>query len=635
MPIKSKALINLSWKQKLTIIIAITLLGLVVVAGSAFISLNSVISSFEKQSAAIDYKQNSQALTIRLLRLKSSDSTLNTAKIPKFIDNLASLESLALKMNEQANSLGYIELINYATELQQLTNEYVALRQSWLKNGQVLGFTPEEGNLANLNNALSELKKVSFSMIDETVSNLVFSQSKFTVSKDLPSEEDIEKYVKELELVVIDMDWQENVVGKVIVAYRQAFDSVRGLITQETKLISALNSISANLTLLVEKQDDFLEETIIKQVASEANDTRKAAMSIISAIAIVVGLIIFINLGRFSKQLNKQLKHMHIFLKGIAAGDFAKDLSINEDKNDEFTQLRLTSNHMVHDISNVISQVVDGNKSLLDLREQLENAVEQLARSSEYVEQKTQQSTIATQQISNAVHDVAKRSVDVSETAKLASQATKKGRTIIDDCVLSMGDIVDLIQKTHEEVMNLSESNTKMLGIIDVINSLADQTNLLALNAAIESARAGEAGRGFSVVADEVRALAQKTVSATSSIDNIIQGFNAQSTRMSSLMEKGIELASSGQENANNARESFETIEESIQKVTSEMDQVVVAVEDISNNTKDITTQIEEICIQSESTKETRLVMEEHTHQLSAQAEMLGKLTDRFKLSKG
>lgn len=631
----SNAFLNLSWKHKLSIIIVLTLVGLVVVAGSAFISLNSVNSSFEKQSTAVDYKQNSQALTIRLLKLKASASNLNTEKVPDFVANLESLKQLALQMQKQASTLGYDELVNFSSELQQQTNEYISLRQNWLNNGRVLGFSSEEGNLANLNNAMAELKKASFSMIDDTVANLVFSQGKFLISKDLNSEADIETYVNELELVVIDMDWQENIVGKVILAYRQAFEAVRGLIAKETEIISALATISSDLTLLVEQQDNFLEDTIIKQVAQEANDTRKAAITVISVIAIVVGLIIFISLGRFSRQLNSQLKHMHIFLKGIAAGDFAKDLAINTNEKDEFTQLRMASNHMVHDISNVISQVVDGNKSLLDIREQLEKAVEQLGITSENVEQKTQQSTIATQQISNAVNDVAKRSVDVSETAKLASQATKNGGKIIEDCVISMGDIVDLIQKTHEEVTHLSQSNAKMLGIIDVINSLADQTNLLALNAAIESARAGEAGRGFSVVADEVRALAQKTVSATSNIDVIIKGFNDQSARMSNLMEKGIELASSGQENANNAKSSFETIDESIQKVAAEMDQVVVAVEEISYNTKDITTQIEEICVQSESTKETRLVMEKHTHQLSDQAETLGKLTDRFKLSKG
>ena len=632
---KPSVFLNLSWKQKLSIIIAITLIGLVIVVGSAFISLNSVNSSFEKQSTAVEYKQNSQALTISLLRLKSLASNLNTQKTPSFITNLESLEKLALKMNQQAKALDNDELVNFSIKLQNLTAEYTRLRQNWLNNGRVLGFNSEEGNLANLSNAMAELKKVSFSMIDDTVSNLVFSQGKYIVSKDLNSETDIEGYISELELVVIDMDWQENIVGKVIVDYRQAFEAVRGLITKDAEITSALTVISYDLTLLVEQQDNFLEEIIIKQVAQEANDTRRAAITVISVVAIIVGLIIFISLGRFSKQLNSQLQHIHVFLKEISAGNFTKSLPINTNEKDEFTQLRLASNHMVNGISNVISEVVSGNKSLLNIRGQLEKAVEQLGKTSEHVEQKTQQSTLATQQIATAVNDVAKRSVDVSETAKVASKATKTGGKVIEDCVISMGDIVDLIQKTHEEVTHLSESNSKMLGIIDVINSLADQTNLLALNAAIESARAGEAGRGFSVVADEVRALAQKTVNATSNIDDIIKGFNAQSSRMSNLMEKGIELASSGQENANNARSSFETIEESIQKVAAEMDQVVVAVEEISYNTKDITAQIEDICDQSENTKETRLVMEKHTHQLSAQAETLGKLTDRFKLSKG
>jgi methyl-accepting chemotaxis protein len=278
--------------------------------------------------------------------------------------------------------------------------------------------------------------------------------------------------------------------------------------------------------------------------------------------------------------------------------------------------------------------VVKGNEALRKSRNQLEQIVKELASSSDEVERKAHSSREATHQISLAVNDVAKRSVEVRETSQVATNSTKSGGKVISDSVESMVNISELINETHSEVSHLSESSTKMLGIVDVINSLADQTNLLALNAAIESARAGEAGRGFSVVADEVRALAQKTVGATSGISSIIKTLNNQSKRMTQLMDKGIDLASAGQDNANNAMAAIETIESAIQKVTAEMDQVVVAVEEISYNTGDIAKQVEQISDESENNKRTRLSLEEHTQHVSTQVEELEALTSRFKLSR-
>ncbi len=627
-----KISLHFSWKQKLSIVIVITLLGLLFVSGSAFMSLSTVNNSTEKQNAATEYKVSALLLTIDLLELESAAAQLKADNASSFEASLVSLENMSLDMQSKAATLNNTELMTFTSKLSELIKNYTKQRRDWLNNGMDLGFNTDEGRIKDLFSALNTLEKLSFSAVEEPVGALIFSQQKYAVTKDKKNEANMESPLKKLEAMVVRLNWQTKDLGKAIAKHRLIFEDVKILIEKERNIINTMLPLKEELASLVKEQNIFLEENVIQPVRIESNSARKTSITIISTVGMIVGFITFISLGGIARQLNIQLKNMQAFLKQVAEGNFSESLSVGNNQKDEFTQLRMASNHMVHDISGVISKVVDGNESLLDIRQQMEQAVEQLAITSQEVEQKTQQSTVATQQISIAVNDVAKRSVDVSETARSASDATQTGGEVINNCVESMSHIVKLIENTHEEVTNLAQSSNKMLGIIDVINDLADQTNLLALNAAIESARAGEAGRGFSVVADEVRALAQKTVNATSSIGDIIKNFNDQSKRMGNLMDEGIKLACSGQENANNAMISFESIENYVQNVAAEMDQVVVAVEEISYNTNDIATQVEHIFEQSENTKQTRLTLEEHTHHLSSQAETLGQLTDRFKL---
>ena len=624
---------NISWKQKLIFVIATTLVGLILVTGSGFIGLNSVSNSFGQQKAAAEYDASSILLASKLLELKLASQNLTASNSQVFSAELESLNELVSKMQVMADNLKYDELGVFSSRLVELVNVYVKGNKDILSGRLVIGFNPSEGKLKGLYAAQKSLEKISFSMIDDDVVTMITGQKGYLITKSQADKNKLETGLKNLEATVVDMDWHGIEIGLSVKSYREAYDGIGQLIDKESVVVAQLQPVLSELNNIVDEQKKFLDEVVITQVIADADSAQQAATRIMLVAAFIVSVVIFISLGAIARELNIQLQYMRQFLHQVSEGNFSEQLKTNENDKDEFTQLKSASNHMVHDISSVISQVVDGNDSLLAIRKQLECAVEQLATTSKEVEQKTQQSTVATQQISAAVTDVADRSVHVSETAQSASKSTKIGGKVINDCVVSMSHIVDLIGDTHTEVENLAQSSTKMLGIIDVINGLADQTNLLALNAAIESARAGEAGRGFSVVADEVRALAQKTVSATSSIGEIIKNFNDQSRRMGELMEQGIKLASSGQENANNAKDSFGSIEVSIKKVAAEMDQVVVAVEEISDNTNDIATQVEQICEQGESTKNTRLTLEKYSNQLSEQTKTLEEITHRFKLA--
>jgi methyl-accepting chemotaxis protein len=625
---------HLSWKQKLTIVIAITLIGLVLVSGSAYMGFQKVDNSVNKQIATAEYKQLSLTFANSLLKLESSESELTTEKTDTFKQNISELLGKVKVLKQKAGGLGYAEMVTAADKLASVADSYFTVLGEWLNNQQALGFTLKDGQKSLLVASGLELKRLSFTMTKEQIDVALAAQSGYLNTLNLEDEAHIDQALGNLLALVKNMEWEENLMGKSIIAYSKEFNATKSLVNNERQLQEKMKPIFVELNQLITKQNSYLDDVVSAQVLADANQARTSAVKVMLISSASVGLMIFISLGRIASQLNVQLKQMQEFLKGVAEGDFTQQLALNDNEKDEFTQLRDASNHMTQDISSVISRVVKGNEALRKSRNQLEQIVKELASSSDEVERKAHSSREATHQISLAVNDVAKRSVEVRETSQVATNSTKSGGKVISDSVESMVNISELINETHSEVSHLSESSTKMLGIVDVINSLADQTNLLALNAAIESARAGEAGRGFSVVADEVRALAQKTVGATSGISSIIKTLNNQSKRMTQLMDKGIDLASAGQDNANNAMAAIETIESAIQKVTAEMDQVVVAVEEISYNTGDIAKQVEQISDESENNKRTRLSLEEHTQHVSTQVEELEALTSRFKLSR-
>lgn len=624
---------SFSWKQKLKIVIVITLLGLILVTGSGYMGLSSVSKSFLQQKAATEYDTKSITLAGKLLQLKLASQNLTSKNSERFSADLQALKSLAFDMQAMANNLNYQRLNSFSARLSELVGAYVDGNKVILDGRSIIGFSPNEGKLKDLFNAQKKLEDISFSMIEDDVINMITGQKGYLITKSKVDKQKLETGLTNLEATIIDMGWEDIEIGQSIAVYRNAYDEIKNLIDKESTIVSESQPVLTELNDIVQQQQKFLNDTVIKQVIAQADSTQQTAMNIMLIAAIIVGIIILISLGAIARELNNQLKLMQNFLKQVAEGNFSKRLETNNNKNDEFTQLKKASNLMVHDISNMIAQVLDGNDSLLEIRKHLRNSVKQLAGTSEEVDHKTQKSTDATRQISVAITSVAERSVHVSETVKSASDNTITGNIVINDCVSSMGHIAELIGEANQEVAELGLASEKMVGIIDVINSLADQTNLLALNAAIESARAGEAGRGFSVVADEVRALAQKTVNATSSIDNIIKDFTNQSKKIAELMNQGITLTSSGEENANNARGSFDAIQSSIKEISEEMDQVVVAVEEISYNTNDIATQVGDICEQGETTKKIRQELEGYSHELSGQTKKIGKITQGFKLA--
>lgn len=623
---------SLSWKQKLALIILVTLLGLSIVAGSAYVGFEKVNDSVNQQMDTSEYKQLSLTFSNNLLELEASTRKLTSKNSSEYLSRLDTMKADVAILASKAKALGFVEMAESTAELSEISERYFNLASQWLNNAAKLGFTQKEGQQAQLLAAAEQLKLESFPMTKTQINLVVGAQSGYL---NLLSDEDeniIEENLDKLMTLVKQMNWETKERGKSIIGYTTQFQSIQQLINKERAFKREIEPVFTQLNQVIEKQNQILDDVVTVNVLAQANQARRSAIQVMLLASAVVGLIILISLFRISRQLNIELRDIQLFLKTLSDGNFSKKLTHNHNNKDEFTQLRKACNQMTSDISEVISKVVSGNHSLSRTKSELENVVNELAASSNLIESQTQSSSEATQQISLAVNDVAKRSADVRETSQRATELTQSGSKVINQSVDSMINISALITETHGEAERLSESNGKMQGIVNIINSLAEQTNLLALNAAIESARAGEAGRGFAVVADEVRALAQKTVGATSGISDIIQTLNSQSSKMTELMDRGLALAKSGQENASNASHAITTIESAIESVNSEMDQVVVAVEEISYNTNDISNQIQQISEQTNANKQTRKSLETHSIQIAQQVSELETLTNRFTL---
>ncbi len=628
----ANSILKISWKLRLWFIISVAVIGLGAVITVSFWGFNRVNDSVERQSSAIQYSDALASFYNNFLEVELLSLRANEKNVEELIEFLEVMKNNSLSVHDKSVFLGVEDIVLSSENLLNITDQYIEQKRSWVKTRKVLGFNSSSGLLKSLFLRLSKIEDIAYLIDEKPIRSLSSAQLEYLASGDKNYKDIMEDSIGRLKGIVSTFGSDDNPVSKAVKGYEPVFNKTKKLIDIEKNILKNIFNLVSEIKENIKEQKTLLNSKIIIQASSEALNTRESAKQAMLFSGVVAGLFVLVSLGLMARQLNFQLKDVQTFLKRVAEGDFSKSMMVSENKKDEFVALRNALNDMVSDMSKVISRVVEGNASVNEVEHQLKQAVKQLMVSSQEVESKAQQSSVATQQISIAVNDVAKRSVHMSDKAQVSLSATVAGGKVIGDCVDSMVEIAALIQNAHEKVNNFVSSNKEMLGIIDVINGLADQTNLLALNAAIESARAGEAGRGFSVVADEVRALAQKTVNATSSIGKIIGSFNSQSSSMGELMDKGIKLSSYGQENANKAVVSFKSIEESIQQVVEEMNQVVVAVEEISYNTNDIASQVDDISRQVSTTKEVRLLLEERSVDLAFQSRQLSEVSDHFLL---
>jgi len=399
----------------------------------------------------------------------------------------------------------------------------------------------------------------------------------------------------------------------------EAIEQVRGSSKQQ---FDDSAKVIANLIIYNNKE---AQDSSTKSI-SDAKSSTIIVVSLLAA-CIVFSLIISLTIARM---IILPIRRLSLEVGKIAAGDLS--VSVEHAGNDEVGQLTRDVNTMVESLRSIIGQVHSTANQVATAASQLRSSAEQIATGAEEVA--TQAATVATasEEMSATSGDIAQSCQLAADSSHKASSKASTGAMVVDATVQVMGRITSRVNETARSVVSLGSRSDQIGEIVGTIQDIADQTNLLALNAAIEAARAGEQGRGFAVVADEVRALAERTTKATHEIAAMIKVIQVETKSAVAAMEEGVSEVEQGTIEAAKSGQALQDILEEINAVFMQVNQVATAAEEQTATTSEISCNIHQITDVVQGTVRGAHESAVAANQLSQTAEALQRLVGQFRL---
>jgi methyl-accepting chemotaxis protein len=379
----------------------------------------------------------------------------------------------------------------------------------------------------------------------------------------------------------------------------------RGDLTKAIELIKASKKKEAGLYLvttlrqtqtaylaaisgIIKHQSQLMEESG-KDAASEAKRTVIVIIVLLLAASIIAIGISLITVRSITVPLSEGVA----VANRLASGNLTASITIRS--KDEIGTLMTAMDNMARSLRELIGKIKYAAENMASGSEQLSASAEEISRGMDHQATRSSQIATATEQMSQTVIDVAKNTADIAQISIQAADHAKNGEGVVKRSVSEVQAIASTVSDSAQVMQRLGDSSKQIGNIVDVINDIADQTNLLALNAAIEAARAGEQGRGFAVVADEVRKLAERTTQATSQINTMISSIQREVKHAGVTMNTATSRVESGVEFSRKAGDSLSDIVGSVNNLHSMVQQIASATEEMSTVSETISSDIQSI----------------------------------------
>ena len=419
----------------------------------------------------------------------------------------------------------------------------------------------------------------------------------------------------------------EKILGgiKVVKSKKEMVDAISAS-TQNAILLGFLG-----ILLLITGIVYFLNRKVFKPIGDVQEKLQKASSGEINQAIEIKSDDEIGKLLQSIKNLIEYIKELSQVSQKIADGN----LLVEIEPKSENDVLGKSFKTMVFSLNEIIQKISDNTLQLASASNKITQAANE--SSSGALEQNNEIGGIvsAIEQINATIVESSTNTNEASQMAQSASGFATEGRLVVDQTIEGMKKISIVVQETAQNISKLETSAIQIGEIINVIDDIADQTNLLALNAAIEAARAGEQGRGFAVVADEVRKLAERTGKATGEISAMIKEIQTQTNSAVRAMETGIEEVNTGQTLADKAGDSLSQIVEVTNQVKQMIEQVSASSAEHANATEEIAKSIEHINLVSKRTKVSFDNAAFSAEQLNEQADMMKDIVQQFELKGG
>ncbi|MBB1488788.1 methyl-accepting chemotaxis protein [Oceanospirillum sediminis] len=626
--------LNLSLRQKLIAIVLVVILGFGAMGLYTIQSLNGLTEASEHVSRLGEASQSVGNLQVRLLQFEKQRDSASPETITAIEQTLKALQSDGIaQLTAVEQAIDDQRASALIRENKAVLGPYLNQLGQWIETRKALGLSPDSGNLGQIEKDAAELLSEIevFGSFAARLREVRAKEKDFLI---YPNDEQKAEVIKTLEQLRTDIRAMafDDIFFPFVDKYEATLNSVIQLRQQlaglDQNLASARQQVSGNM----QSATDYLQNNLLKSAqqhaAEESASTRWSVLIGSLVLASVIGLIV----TSVAMSIARNMKQALAALNEVAHGNLTSSCRENGNQQDEFNQLARATNTMTSGLHDVVGHLVQSNQDLKQTADSMDGSVQQIVQGSQMISDRSSSLVAATEQISATADQVAETTQHVSESAQNAFDTAHRGAQVISEAIQALADVAEVVEETSHSVEALGARSKEIDVVIDLIVGVAEQTNLLALNAAIEAARAGEAGRGFAVVADEVRTLAEQTVKATSDITAKVEAIQQDTHKVIESMQRSKQRVDQGRALGDQAVSAVQDIERQTREAADQTEEIMNAVREVAMTTRQMAQDMDQISSEIDQNHQATAQIVAASRAVHERAEQLEGLTTRFRI---